>query len=367
MKTTKSIALLMTGAAIGMGLSGPAAHAVAEFVQAQRMPHPIYVDGQQVPMASYAIGGHNYVKLRDIGQAVGFEVYWDGSAARIISNQPYTGQPPTQPAPSIAPQHSAQADPSVFTDYLTESVYDTIREAVTTRQTTPFSSTLKSTQYIRWDDKEGQNQAQEERKQINAVLAALGPHLNYELVTAEDGSGYLCQVKYSEVDAPAAEHTKGFIDSLSGLSEREKIKRISWYVCDRIAYDKTCYVWPNEVLAQDGELRGACMSFAYSFQFLCNQAGIPCVFKHGGNHQWNTVYAESRWWDVDVSGDNVDGVIYTESGAQTGERSFDGTDDFREQFYVTADRVLRTEGPFPDEQPEITRFAQEVLVPGSTR
>ncbi len=41
--------------------------------------------------------------------------------------------------------------------------------------------------------------------------------------------------------------------------------------------------------------------------------------------------------------------------------------DFQEQFYVTADRVLRTEGPYPDEQPEMTRFAQEVRVPRSTR
>ena len=172
---------------------------------------------------------------------------------------------------------------------------------------------------------------------------------------------------YSEVDALAAEHTKDFIDSLNGLPDREKIKRISWYVCDRIAYDKTCYVWPDKALAQDGELRGACMSFAYSFQFPCNQLGIPCVFKHGGNHQWNTVYAEGRWWDVDVSGDNCDGVDYYENGVPTGGRTFDGTDDFREQFYITADRVLRTEGPFPDEQPEITRFVQEVLVPGSTR
>lgn len=215
--------------------------------------------------------------------------------------------------------------------------------------------------------KEGLKKAEEERKQINAVLAALGPYPGYEMVSAGDGSGYLCEVQYTEMDAPAAEHTREFIASLNGLSAREKIKRISWYVCDRIAYDKTCYAWPHEVLAQDGELRGACMSFAYSFQFLCNQAGIPCVFKRGGNHQWNSVYAEGRWWGVDVSGDNIDGVLYTENGVQTGQRLFDGTDDFREQFYVTADRVLRDEGPFPDEQPEITRFAQEVRVPESTR
>lgn len=90
------------------------------------------------------------------------------------------------------------------------------------------------------------------------------------------------------------------------------------------------------------------------------------MFKHGGSHQWNTVYAEGRWWDVDVSGDNVDGAIFSD-GPSTWEYPFDGTDDFREQFYVTADQVLRESGPFPDEQPEITRFAQEVLAPGSTR
>lgn len=362
MKNTKSVALLLTGAVLGVSLVSPAAHAAAEFFQAQRTPHPIYVDGKQVQMETYAIDGHNYVKLRDIGQAVGFEVYWDGAAAQIISGQPYTGQPPTQATVSVVPDHSSQANTSVFTGYLTAEVYNTVREAVTTKQTVPFGATLKNAQHIRWDDKEGLKQAEEERNQISAVLAKLGPYPCYEMVSAGSG-GCLCEVRYTEADAPAAEHTKDFIDSLDGLSDREKIKRISWYVCDRIAYDKTCYVWPNEVLAQDGELRGACMSFAYSFQFLCNQAGIPCVFKHGGNHQWNSVYAEGRWWDVDVSGDNIDGVIYTENGVQTGERPFDGTDDFRDQFYVTADRVLRDEGPFPDEQPEITRFAQIVLVP----
>ena len=365
MKNKKSIALLLTGAVLGASLASPAANAAAEFFQAQRTPHPIYVDGQRVEMETYAIEGSNYVKLRDIGQAVGFEVYWDGSAARIVSDQPYTGQPPTQAEHSTTPRHSTQANPTAFTGYLTAEVYDTIREAVMTKQTTPFGSALKNAQYIRWNDTEGLKRAEEERNQINAVLAKLGPYPGYEMVSAD--GGYLCDVRYSDADAPAAEHTREFIASLDGLSEREKIKQIAWYVCDRIAYDKTCYVWPNEVLAQDGELRGACMSFAYSFQFLCNQAGIPCVFKHGGNHQWNTVYAEGRWWDVDVSGDNIDGVIYTENSVRTGERPFDGTDDFREQFYVTADRILRDSGPFPDEQPEITRFAQEVRVPGSTK
>lgn len=372
MKNTKSVALLLTGAVLGASLASPAANAAVEFLQAQRTPHPIYLDGKQVEMETYTINGGNYVRLRDIGQAVGFQVYWDGSAARIISDKPYTGQPPAQATPSAVPSHSAQANPTAFTGYLTAEVYDVIREAVLTGQTTPFGSAVKGFSHLKWDDEEGLKRAEEETQQINNLLATLGPYPSYELVSSDTGDQYLCQVRYPERYVPAAEHTKDFNASLDGLSEREKIKRIDWYVCDRIAYDKTCYAWPSQVLTQDGITHGACMSYAYSFLVLCHQAGIPCVFKHGDNHQWNSVYVEDQWWDVDVTADDCEKVshsVINSHGEQLEESRilFNGTDIFREQFYVTADRVLRDEAYAPDEDPEILKFAQEVLVPGSTR
>ena len=39
----------------------------------------ITVDGKEVSMTAYKIKGNNYVKLRDVGKAVGFEVYWDSA------------------------------------------------------------------------------------------------------------------------------------------------------------------------------------------------------------------------------------------------------------------------------------------------
>ncbi len=368
MRNKNSIALLLTGAALGASLATPAANAAAEFFQAQRTPHPIYVDGMQVQMETYAINGSNYVKLRDIGRTVGFEVYWDGSVAQIISDKPFTGQPPAQATSPAVPNHSTETDPTAFTGYLTAGVYDTIRETVLTKQTTTFGSAVSGFTGLKYGDDEMLFQkAEDELDQIHAVLAALGSYLYYELITSNDGSGYLCQVKYPELYQSAAEHTEDFIISLAGLNDREKIKRIDWYVCDRIAYDKTCYAWPNAVLTQDGVVRGACMSYAHSFQFLCQQAGIPCILKYGGNHQWNMVYIERRWWDVDVTADDCDGVEFYEDGVTTGYLPFDGTDEFRERYYADSDQILKTEESFPDEDPEITRFAQEVLVPGSTR
>ncbi len=54
----------------------------------------VYVDGRQVSLTAYQIGGNNYVKLRDVGKAVGFNVYWDGRAVQIESDKPYTGVAP---------------------------------------------------------------------------------------------------------------------------------------------------------------------------------------------------------------------------------------------------------------------------------
>ncbi len=88
---------VITGAALFGGASAVAAGIVAEPSWS-----PIFVDGQQVQMTAYNILGNNYVKLRDIGKAVGFNVYW-ANGVQVDSNSPYTGEAPAVPiAPSSA-------------------------------------------------------------------------------------------------------------------------------------------------------------------------------------------------------------------------------------------------------------------------
>ena len=72
----------------GVLLNGNAINAAAGLM-AERSSQPIYVDGQQVQLEAYNIGGNNYVKLRDVGKAVGFNVSWDGSTVQIDSDAPY--------------------------------------------------------------------------------------------------------------------------------------------------------------------------------------------------------------------------------------------------------------------------------------
>ena len=103
MKNKGFFAGLLCGALILGGTTAYAAGIVAEL-----STQPIYVDGQQVSMTAYNIGGNNYVKLRDMGEKVGFNVYWD-NGVQIDSDATYTGVAPAQPTTAVTiPQTDAK-------------------------------------------------------------------------------------------------------------------------------------------------------------------------------------------------------------------------------------------------------------------
>ena len=93
MSKKKTTVSLLAGMAIGASLVGGAAAGIV----AEPTWQNIYVDGQQVSMTAYNIAGNNYVRLRDIGQQVGFNVYWD-NGVQIDTDAPYTGVAPVQEA-----------------------------------------------------------------------------------------------------------------------------------------------------------------------------------------------------------------------------------------------------------------------------
>lgn len=90
------VAGMLVGAALFGGSTAYAAGVIANHAL-----QTAYVDGAPVQMEAYSIGGYNYVKLRDIGQMVGFNVYWDGKSVQIDSDAPYTGKAPVQSVESI--------------------------------------------------------------------------------------------------------------------------------------------------------------------------------------------------------------------------------------------------------------------------
>ena len=76
----KEILLMTTGIFVGTLLCHGGGAAAAGTV-AEPSWLPIFVNGEQVQMEAYNIHGNNFVKLRDIGQTVGFNVYWPSVSA----------------------------------------------------------------------------------------------------------------------------------------------------------------------------------------------------------------------------------------------------------------------------------------------
>ena len=93
-------------------LAGVTTTAYAAGIMAERSHHRIVVDGKEVQMEAYVINGNNYVKLRDIGEQVGFNVCWvsDAKCVQVESKKPYTGEAPVTSAEAKPVEQPAQTD-----------------------------------------------------------------------------------------------------------------------------------------------------------------------------------------------------------------------------------------------------------------
>ena len=93
-------------------LAGITTTAYAAGIVAERSHHRIVVDGKEAQMEAYVINGSNYVRLRDIGEQVGFNVYWDSNTkcVQVESEKPYTGEAPVTSVEAKPVEQPAQTD-----------------------------------------------------------------------------------------------------------------------------------------------------------------------------------------------------------------------------------------------------------------
>ena len=125
MNRLKNTGLVLCGLALGLSLSAPAAQAV-ESLKATLSTNRILVDGQEVRLTAYNINGNNYVKLRDIGEQVGFNVYWDSDAkcVQVESSRPYTGAAPAKLGPEKPVSQPEVTNPAVDVDTMKQDIVD---------------------------------------------------------------------------------------------------------------------------------------------------------------------------------------------------------------------------------------------------
>ncbi len=66
-------------------------------ILAQRCTSPILLNGAPIEIEAYNINGHNYFKLRDIGKAVGFNVYWNADRTERYKSKRVNRTPARHP------------------------------------------------------------------------------------------------------------------------------------------------------------------------------------------------------------------------------------------------------------------------------
>ncbi len=349
----------VAGIIIGGALfSGGTAYAAG--LMAEPSNQTFFVDGQQVQLQAYSIGGSNYVKLRDVGETVGFNVYWDG-AVYIDTTAPYTGTapagqitapavtPPSQPEQAsytISTSHwsredfSRQANPAVFTSVFDRDLYNAVRQTLVDMGTENSAGDRCAYTMV----------SKENYSAVKRMLGRMDGLFLYEHYVPKNLSNYYEYLDYFAVSAqmpddyqPALDFIQPVIAAVNRLgTDREKVEYLNDYLCGLLVYNSKATAGIERTFSQhSAELEAACGSYAHNFKFLCAAANIPCFTISTTNHSWNMVYADGQWLHVDVA-----------------------ANDLYRQAYILLEKTVPDR---IDQAPEATAFLKELLVPGSTK
>jgi len=366
---------LIIGLICGIGLSS---FAMAAAVTANPSTHAVRVNGQAVSIEGYNIGGNNFYKLRDLGAVVDFGVDFDSATATVHidtsvgytppNTAPVITEPTTTEAPPIGQAEadgsgrlsdtklttkttggveraredfSQQANPAIFTGNYTRGMYNALYQSFIDRDAI-------------WPGNNGKTAAEnfnpyyayahaiadsyETRQPFERVMTSISRVYGF-MVKAEPYVKDLWQYPgYFIVTAmkPELNLDQSALDVLKkaeSMNDREKVQFFTEYVRSRLVYDAKGSASPQQVLSSPQPIKGACGTYAYTFQYLCERSGIPAVAVSGDNHAWTTVYVDGTWSQCDP----------------------------------TNNRVLVEGLKYQPEYPHNIIFAQEILKPNSTK
>ena len=313
------IAGMVTGA-IAFGGTGAAAAGLL----AQPSVQSIYVNGRPVYCTAYAISGNNYVRLRYIGQAVGFAVSYDKASDSVqistgtqqavrpnvatiptvtIAPQPMTAeraQPDVTPASAtISQDYSQDANPVIFTADLPREFYNSARHAYLNAEemAVTFDRDFRVGDELLAVRLPSGTAITEKMKNVCSELG--GVSYNYQIT--EDFPyvyAYPCtddDLKWryiQEIIETAKEYS----------SDRERAEYLAETICDRLeyAYDRNINSWSK---AMESGGKAVCSGYAAAFKNIGRAAGLQvlAVGSKSGNHAWNLVYCDNEWLMVDLT------------------------------------------------------------------
>lgn len=309
-------------------------------------------NNEQIELEAYNINGANYIKLRDAAELFGVKVeYYEDT------NTVYLGESRKESTPktiidgnSYAKEdYSQKANSDIFNDIYTRDAYNAIRQSIVDiaeiTANTDENGYNADYEYAHFVDEasDGTGKTIEAMKSVTATMFGYyNFSFGYEptIKNLYEYPGYrICKVQIHKHFEPANKATDTFIAEIKNLPDRERVKRIADYICDRVVYKDDNVAGINQVFTETPPVNGLCGTYANAFVYLCQRADIPCISVKDDVHAWNEVYIDGKWYIADISYYDVsknDAALFEET-------------------YVRADI-----------DPQKTNFAKELLVSGST-
>lgn len=308
-------------------------------------------------MSAINFNDNNYVKLRDVAKALNIEITYDAetNTVSINTNKPYIEEKPKvthiDGTSYSREDFSKKANPDIFNEVYTRDAYNAIRQSIVDikeiTQNTDENGYNPNYNYAHFIDKKATiNNSGETIDAIKSVTATMFGYYNFSfgyeamIKNLYQYPGYrICKIQIHKHFGPANKATDDFIAEISILTDREKVKRIADYICDRAAYKNENVAGINKLFTGTSPVNAVCGTYVDAFVYLCQRAEIPCISVVDDIHAWNEVYVDGEWHTTDIS--YYDMVR---------------TDEY----------LLLKNYPRADINKQKTNFAKELLVPGST-
>lgn len=310
--------------------------------------HEFYFNGVKTDVEAYIINGNNYLKLRDVAEVLDISIDFNNGIVTVGENKQ---NDIIDGKAHFKENYSLKANPDIFDEVYTRESYNAIRQSIvdikeitSNTNENKYNSSYSYAHYI------GTNATMTDigktNTAMNSVGAALSGYYNFKLGFEPGKKNYyeypgyrICMPYVNDHLDPAIKATDRFIAGISSLSDRQKVKRIADFICDRVAYKDDNAAGINRVFTETPPVNAICATYSNAFIFLCQRAEIPCISIVDDIHAWNEVYVDSRWYIADISYYDV---------------------------ARTDNMLLQTSYPRTDIHLAKINFAKELLVPGST-
>lgn len=354
----KCIKSFIIGLLCGAFIFGGTAVLANSDVLAKITSQIFFWNNEAIELEAYNINGYNYVRLRDAAKIFGVNVeyYEDTNSVYLGEDKKEEIKEPEKKVIDgtayAKEDYSQSANQAIFNEVYTKDAYNAIRQSIVDiaeiTKNTDDNGYNADYEYAHYIDKDFSfNSPGKTDEAMKSVVSTFSGYYSFAFgyePTAEniyEYPGYrICMPQVHQYFEPANNATDGFIAEISELPDKEKVKRIADYICDRVAYKDENPAGINRVFTETPPVNAICGTYANAFVYLCQRAEIPCISVVDDVHAWNEVYVDGKWYTTDVSYYDV---------ARTDSALFPA-------------KYSRTD---PDTAK--TKFAKELLVPMSTK